>query len=190
MKTGEKMKTETEFGFEPSLLVKMVAVQADPESDRAGTIQKRRAMVIGDRFGIIDGHSFDNPTFDSFRPHVELLVPGSTPKVDTGSRSRFGVDETGDADWQREKKARAILCEEIQAALTDKFPTRGAKDNKAKLSILKHVFQTGSWTKVESMDSKTLSEGKARLEAVLSVEGNVDRLIEGEPVEEPEVAAA
>src|SRR3972149_3091524 len=47
VKTGVKMKTEGEFGFEPSLLVLMEAVQTDKGPRRI----IHRATVMGDRFG-------------------------------------------------------------------------------------------------------------------------------------------
>src|SRR5437762_5645356 len=52
IKTGVKMKTEGEFGFEPSLLVEMERVQ-DLTGEHTRILH--RATVIGDRFGAIDG---------------------------------------------------------------------------------------------------------------------------------------
>jgi hypothetical protein len=53
VKTGIKMKTEGEFGFEPSLLVEMEREQC-PDGTGSFPLQ-RRATVLGDRFGVIDG---------------------------------------------------------------------------------------------------------------------------------------
>src|SRR6185503_10075486 len=64
IKTGIKMKTEGEFGFEPSLLVEMEAVQNLAQgggrgkknaAPKAGVSVTRRAVVLKDRFSVIDG---------------------------------------------------------------------------------------------------------------------------------------
>lgn len=158
IKTGIKMKTETEFGFEPSLLVEMERVQL-MEDKKLTKRFVRRATVLKDRFGVIDGQSFDNPTFESFLPHVAALTPGAHAPVDTGVKSDLGVDDQGDADWQRERRQRTILCEEIQGEIVNTFPSQKAEDKKAKADLLHKVFRTRSWTKVENLDSETLRKG-------------------------------
>lgn len=63
VKTGLKMKTEGEFGFEPSLLVEMEqlhefikpSVRRKSKTPKAGVLVSRAATVMGDRFGAIDG---------------------------------------------------------------------------------------------------------------------------------------
>src|SRR3990167_5284434 len=92
VKTGVKMKVEAEFGFEPSLLVEMERIQNIENKTMA-----HRATVLGDRFGIVDGKSADNPDFDFFKPHIELLSKGSHAPIDTAVKSDFGIDEIGRA---------------------------------------------------------------------------------------------
>lgn len=63
VKTGLKMKSEGEFGFEPSLLVEMEqlhqftkpSVRRKDHKAKAGVSVIRAATVLGDRFGAIDG---------------------------------------------------------------------------------------------------------------------------------------
>lgn len=70
-KTGTKMITEKETGFEPSLLIEMELV---PNKEKKKTI--RRAYVLKDRSDILDGNWFDNPKFEDFKPFIDFLNIG------------------------------------------------------------------------------------------------------------------
>lgn len=154
IKTGIKMKTEAEFGFEPSLLIEMERVQV--KDDGAPRRLVHRATILGDRFGIIDAQQADNPGFAFFEPHVALLTPGAHAPVDTEARTQVPIEDDG---WPQERKARTILCEEIQGVLTAAYPGQTAAEKKSKSDLLEKVFRTRSWTKVESLDAKTLRPG-------------------------------
>jgi hypothetical protein len=160
VKTGTKMKTESEFGFEPSLLVEMERLI---ERDGGRRVAKRQATVIGDRFGILDGKVFVNPKFRDFLPHVALLKPGTHSEIDTEVKSDTGVDESGDAEWNRERKARTILSEEIQGLLVFHIPGQTAKDKQRKAALLHEAFGTRSWTAVEGLPSEVQRQGLALL---------------------------
>src|SRR5262249_18314729 len=90
VKTGVKMRTEAEFGFEPSLLVEMERTQTP--TGKGGFTIHRTATVIGDRFGVLDGKTATDPTFTFFLPHVQLLTPGAHAAVDTAVKTDTGVD--------------------------------------------------------------------------------------------------
>lgn len=164
VKTGIKMKTESEFGFEPSLLVEMERVQIKDAHDRLTKRFVRRATVIGDRFGVLDGRSEDNPTFDFFRPHIELLTPGASNVVDTVSKSDLGITDTGDSEHYARKRERTILLEEIQGEILRVFPGTSVKDKSAKANLIESVFNTRSWTKVETLIA--LEDLRAGLEQI------------------------
>lgn len=168
VKTGIKMKTEGEFGFEPSLLVEMERVQT-PDGD-GGFVLGRQATILGDRFGTIDGKTMVNPTYAFFKPHIDLLTPGAHSTVNVAVSTATGVDETGDTDWQREKKARTILCEEIQGAITASYPGQTAAEKKAKGDLLFQVFETRSWTAVENLPSERLRAGLEAIRGILTPE--------------------
>lgn len=171
VKTGIKMKTEGEFGFEPSLLVEMEVDQI-PNGDRPGKFsQVRTATVLKDRFAVIDGSVFTFPgnkangkpdrkadlkaVADAFGPHLELLKPGAHSAVPTNV-TPMQVDETGGDDFAKEKKTRQILCEEAQGLIVSLYPGQSAVEKKAKVEIVEQCFGTRSWTAVESMDSGKL----------------------------------
>ncbi len=183
IKTGMKMKTEGEFGFEPSLLVEMEREQA-PDGQGGFRIQ-RRATVIGDRFNAVDAHSILFPSFEGnvekemdavmkfFHPHVSRLKPDAHVPIDTSIKTNTGADEFGDTEWGREKKARTILSEEIQGLLVAYYPGQDGESKSTKMNLLYEHFQTRSWTAVEGMSSEKLREGlsnlKKKLEAAQEV---------------------
>jgi len=171
VKTGIKMKTEGEFGFEPSLLVEMEREQVPDVNAPGGFFLRRRATVIGDRFSVIDGATALNPTFDFFRPHVELLRAGAHAPVDTALKTETGADDSGDTEWARERKTRTILCEEIQGELVAAYPGMSSPEKKAKTELIHSVFGTRSWTAVEGMESGKLRSGLQAIREMLEAAG-------------------
>lgn len=167
VKTGLKMKTEGEFGFEPSLLVEMERIQNVQET---GGLIVHRATVIKDRFNVLDGQSADNPTFEFFRPYLEQLTPGAHSLIDTEVKSDVGVNADGDDGWQLERKRRVILCEEIQGLLMETWPGQTAEAKQAKAKAVHDIFGTRSWTAVESRDSQALRDGLAKLRQMVAPE--------------------
>lgn len=154
VKTGIKMKVENEFGFEPSLLVEMDREQV-PDGNGGWKI-KRKATILGDRFNQIDGKECYDPTFEFFLPHVGKLIKGAHAPVDTATKTDTGADVEGNTEWERERKARAILCEEAQGLIVSIYPGQSAAEKKAKTDVIEQCFGTRSWTAVESMDSGKL----------------------------------
>lgn len=165
MKTGIKMKTEGEFGFEPSLLVEMERITKTGSKDML-----HRATILGDRFNLIDGKVVDNPTFDFFKPHIQALTPGAHAPVDTEVKTNLDYDEFGDSAFHQEKKRRTIACEEVQGLIVSLYPGQTAAEKKAKSDLLDDLFGTRSWTMMEDMGSKgvpmeNLITGLAQLRA-------------------------
>jgi len=171
VKTGIKMKTEGEFGFEPSLLVEM-AVDQIPDAKNPGKFQQvRTATVLKDRFAVIDGSVFTfqgnkkngkpdragdlNAVGKAFHAHLALLQAGSHSSVST-EVVPMQVDELGGDDFARERKTRQILCEEAQGLIVSVYPGQSAAEKKQKTDLIEQCFGTRSWTAVESMDSAKL----------------------------------
>jgi hypothetical protein len=169
VKVGTKMKAEAEFGFEPSLLIEM---EREDQRHQDGTMQQvYRATVVGDRFNRINGQTFDNPTWECFRPFLEELKPGAHAPIDTALKSDHQVQDGVDG-WTQEKKRRTILAEEIQGELTAKWPGQTAAEKKAKGDALQQFFGTRSWTAVENMRADQLNSGLSRLRDSFAVEAD------------------
>ena len=154
IKTGTKMKTESEFGFEPSLLVEMSRERIEAK----GKVYQRVATVIGDRFSVLDGQEFRfmsskdhsknlDAVMKAFEPHLALLQPKSTATVDTTTQTPLPeVDEMGNDENQRRAKERDILVEELSGLLDAKVGR-----TKARQELMQKFFGTFSKTKIESM---------------------------------------
>ena len=205
IKTGVKMKTEGEFGFEPSLLVEMER-ESIPDG-HGGFVSKRRATIIGDRFGVIDARTTlfgdDDPeapmsgeemlakTFAFFEPHIALLRPGAHTPIDTTSRTETGADADGNTDWARERKTREILCEEIAGELVAHgLSGQATADKEKRLALLFTIFQTRSWTAIENMHSERLRDGLAAIRRHFAPPDTATTEINPEEAERQAAAAA
>lgn len=156
-KTGVKMKAETETGYEPSILVLMER-QMEFESKR----QIRKAYILKERFDVIDGAEFTNPTFDDFLPHIELLnLGGEQLGVDTSRNSEGIIPEVGGSnDWKYREEQRQIYLEKVQNLMTEHgISGRSDAGKQRVIELLKKHFHTSSWREVESFDLNTIKAG-------------------------------
>lgn len=163
--TGTKMKTEKEFGFEPSLLVEMEKVQVWNDGHY---VLSHRATVLGDRFNVIDGQTFLNPTYESFRPHIARLIPNLHTQVDASIKTTFGITEEGDTEYVADRKRRTKLQEEIAGELTSAFPGQAAKEKKMRTDMTLLCLGTRSWTAVEEMKEPQLAEGLDKIRSEIA----------------------
>ena len=158
VKTGVKMKAETEAGFEPSILVLMERVHSMSQGgDRDITIT-RTAQVLKDRACEIDGMTFTNPKFKDFLPHIKELNLGGTHVGVDDSQTSLNIVPDDDKSWVREKNRRDIVLEEIQQHIILLYPSSSAADKKGKADFLQDWFDTRSWKRVSTMSSGVLGE--------------------------------
>jgi len=170
-KVGIKLKAESEFTFEPNLVVEMSAEQVMERGEVASVTH--RALVLKDRnpngAQSLVGRSADNPGWEFFKPHLDYLTPGAHSFVDTSRETRIDVDEAGNGEWHREKRMREVLCEELAAEL-DKSSLSGqsAEAKKGRVRLLEECFGTASKTAIENMKSDHLRESLAKVRIRLS----------------------
>ena len=156
-KTGIKMKTETEFGYEPSLLIHMRSFQE--ERNKKVTL-KRIAKVLGDRFDAMDGAECvfgqagdftpgtdNDEVYQFFLPHIELLDGKTAPTVKQ-TEAQFEFD-TGEYAQSKNRRDREIIAEEIQGELVKYFPGQTKEEKQAKAMLIEKHFATKSWTKIQ-----------------------------------------
>jgi hypothetical protein len=148
-KVGTKMRTETEMGYEPSLLVEMEAVQMSP---RTGGKYVHRAYVKKDRFDVIDGQVFDNPDFESFLPHIQLLNLGGEHKAIETDRNSQGMFERGDTGEQKRIR-KEIILEKIGNEIKLLHPGMTENDKTARIKLLQEIFGSNSWTEISTYHS-------------------------------------
>jgi hypothetical protein len=162
-KAGTKMKTQSDMAYEPSFLAEMARVQS-----MEGGVQKvsRVMTVLKDRFRLLDGKQFENPTFDTILPHVKLLTPGATNAVDTSRSTEIKVSE-GNGQVEAERRKRNIYCEEITGLLTSTWPGQSAEEKKFKTDIVFELLGTRSWEAVQGMPSHRLKEALDAMPALI-----------------------
>jgi hypothetical protein len=160
-KVGTKMRVESQFAYEPSLLVEMKTIQLSP---RFGERLVRSAFVMKDRFNIMDGHRFYNPTFDNFMPHISRLNLGGDHKAFEEGRDSTGLFERNDLG-ERKAIQKDILLEKIQNEIKKLYPGQTKDDQLAKITLLQELFGTNSWTEVSTFFSNDkLAEGLNQLQ--------------------------
>lgn len=159
--TGTRMATEKELGYEPSLLIEMIA-------DRQGGKIVNTALVQKDRSDKLNGAELRMPNFESFAPHFRALNIGGEHFGSMQQRDSQGMFEDADeAGWDKEKRQREIWSEEIQGLLTKRWPGQTADEKKAKADALEAILFTRSWTKVESTHSSKLEAAYHELRAYI-----------------------
>lgn len=173
-KVGTKMKVESEFGFEPSLLIEMerVAKGNDP-----GSGWLHRAHILKDRTDTINGKAFDfekpakaykagdwQKTFKSFEPvFTALNIGGQHLAIDT-SRTNAGVfNEEGQSPASVRASQVEIALESIQNTLVILWPGQDAASKQLKLAAVEVLFNERSWKAVEKKPLETLQNGLALL---------------------------
>jgi len=181
-KTGTKMKAETEFGYEPSLLIEMERVQEDGNGSKIGQIIIHRAHILKDRTDVLDGKSIDNPTFKDFLPAIQPLnLGGEHFALDTKTTSEEMFDEEGRPEWQIKEQQRQIVLEEMKALMDKNFPSTSKEEKIARIALMTFVFQTASRTKIEGKNLDELKEGYEKVKAILSVADNIKILLSDKP---------
>lgn len=168
--TGTKMATEKELGYEPSLLIEMskIAGKDKPLINRA-FVEKDRNVA-----NPLTGWCFDFPNYENFKPHFDFYNIGGEHFTSMDNKdSREMYTETGEDEWSNEKRQREIWCEEIKSAFVTFGLDGTSKEAKEKRNkVLHEIFGTGSWTKVESMNSKALAEKHKQLMEHLNEKGD------------------
>jgi hypothetical protein len=141
-KTGVKMKTESEFGHEPSLLVNMYQ-----------EFNKHLAYVTKDRFDYLTCKtSEDKPDIEFFRPHIDALNIGG--KGIEKSEGKKVFDAGSGPNWETIKQRRTAILENIKDDITLLFPGRTDEMQKRKIELLREIFFTSSWSEIENDDNK------------------------------------
>ena len=161
---GTRMATEKELGYEPSLLIEMIADRDDGKIVNVALIQKDRADKL-------NGKELRMPTFESFRPHFEALNIGGEHFGSMDKRdSQEMFEDADEGGWDVEKRQREIWCEEIQGLMVKYYPSQSAEHKQAKMDLLNDIFGTRSWTKVQSMRASSIKEGFVRMTKLLSTD--------------------
>lgn len=170
-KTGVKMKTEGEFGHEPSLLVQMKLADTTTEKTKIGHF----AFVTKDRFNKLTGLiSGNNPDIDFFMPHISALNIGGVNVTKSEGKKIFNAG-TG-PNWETIRARRKAVLENIKDDLVLSFPGRTTEENRGKVEALRAAFGTSAWTEMEEDEKawplEMLENGREKLQTYLKEKQN------------------
>jgi hypothetical protein len=153
IKTGNKMKAETETGYEPNLglymeRIKKSTITGNP--NEAGIIN--RCHVIKDRSDRMNGAVIDFPKYKDFLPHIEFLNIGGKHIGIDETRNSEDIFEDPDMSAAQYRRQVEITLDLIKEEFIAHDLGGTANDvKKKKGSLLEAVFETRSWKAVEEM---------------------------------------
>lgn len=179
-KVGTKMKTESELGYEPSLLIEMIrepklnegegtAGYSGPKTAVAARLWSHTAVVLKDRSRTMEGVRIVDPTYESFLPAIQALNLGGEHKgVDVSITSERLFDAKGGPEREAANRIRDlnVILEEIKELIVVTVPGSTAAEKAAKPTLLMDAFGTRSWTAVESMRLEDLVAGYEKLQGL------------------------
>ena len=166
-KSGVKMKVEGETAYEPDMLVLMERYQ-EMEGGSVKSVE-RTATIIKDRSTVIDGKTFNNPTFKDFEPAIDVMLenPDYRMNDEKDSTGLFRTEE----DKMDYKRKITIALEKIENELLRAWPGRSAAETTAKVNALETAFSTRSWTEIsETMSLQKLELGLATIKNIVELE--------------------
>jgi hypothetical protein len=159
-KTGVKMKTETETGYEPSLLVQMVLEK-----------NHHYMRVCKDRFDAfaVGTMSGPEPDIDFCLPFISRLSLGGNPPENATASPVF--DAGSGRNYETIRAQREGLLENIKDDILLALPGADAASKKAKVTLLRETFGTSSWTELEKDENKysvaALTEARAKMAEII-----------------------
>lgn len=182
VKLGTKMKSESEAGYEPSLLIELEAVQKESarlvkSRAKQGSIS-HHAYVVKDRWRTLNGRTFTwkdlngykpgdyKRVFDAFRPHFDCLAIGKAPQraVDASRTSAALFDGRGDSLYHQRARRVQIVLEEWDGTLRKLWPGETGKEKAMRVLMLESIFGTHSRTRVEEKSLEDLEAGLVLLQ--------------------------
>ncbi len=167
-KIGTKMKTETETGYEPSILIRMSMFEVPNKPQPV-----HRAFVCKDRFNTLTGQYADDPDIEFFLPHLKMLaLGGKSVELNPDAPPAFTPDRG--PNWETIQARREAALENIKDDMLLALPGMDAESKKAKVSALREAFGTSAWTELEKDHRKypleILEEGRTKLNTILPKE--------------------
>lgn len=159
--TGTRMATEKELGYEPSLLIEMLADRQDGKIVNVALIQK-------DRSDALNGKEVRYPNYKKLEAHFKSLNIGGEHFESMERRDSTEMfPDAEESGWDREQRMRTIYSEEIAELMKKHHPSQSVEDKQKRAELLELFFKTRSWTAVESMPSDKLRAGLAAMRALL-----------------------
>ncbi len=168
-KTGYKMKTETETGYEPGLLLRMKLVTArSPQYPETGHF----LIVVKDRWDSMKAgqQSKANPDIEFCRPYINrLALGGKSPAL---SKSPPVFNKGSGPNWETVQARRAGVLDNIKDDIVLAYPGMDAESKKIKIELLRATFGTSSWDEMTGDHARftpeKLEAGRMKLQQLIA----------------------
>ena len=161
VKTGVKMKAETETGFEPSILVAMEQQHEMVQGELRRVF--RVAKILKDRSTKLDGMEFQNPSFKDFLPHIECLNIGGVHAAIENRDNSALLSDDGGTKYARAKREHDAMLEEIGEVIKKHHQGQDKGSVAARGDLMEKHFGTRAWSRIEQLDNETLTRGRNAL---------------------------
>lgn len=174
IKTGNKMKAETETGYEPNLglfMERLKKSEITGNPNEGGIIN--RCHVEKDRSNRMNGKIIDKPKFKDFKPVIEFLNVGGVHVGIDDSRSSEDMFDDPARSAARYKQEIEATLDEIKTVFTKQGLDGSSREAKAqRVDVLEKIFGNGSWKRVEAMPLEHLHDGLTRLKLEYDKDGS------------------
>jgi len=170
VKTGTKMATEKDMGYEPSLVLEMEIVK--PRDVKLNKIVKskwiHRCTVLKDRYDLMNGKQIDNPTFEDFRPLIDKLnldvkhVSINKPQVEKQLFTKDGSSYAREAAVNKEIAGDRIKEVLILAGIN------GSSEavKKERVQTLLKAFGCSGWVEIMKLPLDDINSGLRKLKDI------------------------
>lgn len=161
IKTGNKMKAETETGYEPNLGLYMERLKKSTltgNPDEAGIVN--RCHVIKDRANKMNGAIIDYPKYKDFLPHIEFLNIGGVHVGVDATRNSEDMFESTELSGSQYRKQHEIVIDLIREELIAHDIDGNSNDaKKQRGELFYRVFGTRSIVEIKEMKLEKLEAG-------------------------------
>ena len=189
IKLGTKMRGDSDAGYEPNLLIEMerlekftrhkVSKKKQGEIEHVMRILKDRRMILNGRsFAFKDLNAYQEgdyqAVYKALAPHLLLqnhvLARDAERKADTTHPTTRTSAElfqpvSGESAYSERQRRITVACEEFQATSRVLWPGETDKAKACRQAAIEAIFQTRSWSAVESKTAEAVEAGAALLRA-------------------------
>jgi hypothetical protein len=175
IKLGTKMKSESEAGYEPSLLIEMEGIQTEAARQKKTRAKQgsivHHAYVLKDRWRTLNGRTFTFKdmneykaggylaVFNAFRPHFDQLAIGKTQRsVDASRNSSELFTPEGQSVGAQMARRQTIAAEEVAGILSHLWSGQTTNDKRTRQMLLHELFGTFSWHAIETSPAVKLEK--------------------------------
>ena len=192
IKLGTKMRGDSDAGYEPNLLIEMERLEKftrDKVSKRKQGEIQHVARILKDRRMVLNGRSFAwkdlneyqvgdyQAVYKAFSPHVAQTTISRAAELQVGSVGTGGVvghvrsstelfsAPQGESAFAERLRRVTVACEDFQATLKVLWQGETDKAKACRQAAIEAIFQTRSWSAVESKTAEAVESGAALLRA-------------------------